>query len=528
MTYRQDVQQRNKNATQAEKSLPEQVKNHAGGYVFVLDKWAILDRFLILGTAGGTYYADQRKATKENLDPILACIAENADRVIKTAIDVSDRGKAVKNEPAILVLALCLTHAADKTSAVRAVPKICRTGTHILTLADYMDGLRGWGRVAKKAIREWFYSLDTNSLAYQAVKYKQRNGWSLRDLLRLAHPPMPESPNRRSVLEYIAHPENQSPSVLIIEGERAAKKAGADNIANVIREFNLPREAVPTEHLNRIDVWEALLEKMPMTALVRNLGKMSSIGLIKPMSSVAGEVVKRLTNELSLKKARMHPLQLLVAFAQYRQGHGDKGSLTWAPAQEVVGALEEAYYLAFGSVEKTGKRYYMALDISGSMGSALSGLPITCAQGAACLASVNHSVEPMTYVAGFGQAQSSGWSRDSKMIPIQLAKRSLGTAITTNAFGHTDCALPMLDAIEKGIEADVFCVYTDNQTWAGNIHPFRALEMYRQKTGINAKLVVVGMTSTGFSIAKPDDPNSLDVVGFNTSTPQAISAFAAS
>ena len=527
MTYRADVQVRNKNAAQTEKAVPEQVKNHAGGCVFKLDKWAVLDRFLILGTSGGTYYANQREATKENLDPIKACIQENAAKVINRAVEVSENGQAVKNEPAILALALCLSMGDDKDLAVKAVPKICRTGTHILTLADYMDGLRGWGRVAKKAIRQWFYSKDTNSLAYQAVKYKQRNGWSLRDLLRLAHAPLPESPNRRSVLAYIAHPEKMEPSVDIIDAERAAKEAAdSETIAQLIRNYNLPREAIPTEWLNELPVWEALLEKMPMTALIRNLGKMSSIGLIKPMSAVAQEVSRRLTDETNLKKARVHPLSLLIAYAQYKQGRGDKGSLMWAPAQEVVGALEEAYYKAFDFVEPTGKRFYLALDVSGSMGSGLSGTPITCAQGAACMASVTHSVEAFTYVAGFGSVTGRGITREYVMTPIQFHKKSLGAGITTNAFGPTDCAKPMLDAMEKGIEVDCFVVYTDNETWAGNVHPFKALQQYRQKMGINAKLVVVGMTATNFSIADPTDAGMLDVVGFNTSTPQAIASFA--
>jgi len=42
-------------------------------------------------------------------------------------------------------------------------------------------------------------------------------------------------------------------------------------------------------------------------------------------------------------------------------------------------------------------------------------------------------------------------------------------------FGRTDCALPMVWALRKGLEIDHFCVYTDNETWAGTIHPHQAL-----------------------------------------------------
>jgi 60 kDa SS-A/Ro ribonucleoprotein len=98
--------------------------------------------------------------------------------------------------------------------------------------------------------------------------------------------------------------------------------------------------------------------------------------------------------------------------------------------------------------------------------------------------------------------------------------------MTDIPFGGTDCALPMVWALKNRVAADVFVVYTDSETWAGNIHPVQALRRYREGMGIPAKLVVVGMTSNGFSIADPDDAGMLDVVGFDASTPQMISDFA--
>ena len=83
----------------------------------------------------------------------------------------------------------------------------------------------------------------------------------------------------------------------------------------------------------------------------------------------------------------------------------------------------------------------------------------------------------------------------------------------------------MLYALEQGIEVDAFFVYTDNETWAGAVHPVKALQRYRQQTGIPAKLVVVGMTASGFSIADPDDSGMLDVVGFDAGVPAVMADF---
>jgi 60 kDa SS-A/Ro ribonucleoprotein len=99
-------------------------------------------------------------------------------------------------------------------------------------------------------------------------------------------------------------------------------------------------------------------------------------------------------------------------------------------------------------------------------------------------------------------------------------------AVSDLPFGGTDCALPMLYAQAAGREVDTFVIYTDSETWAGDVHPVQALRDYRRASGIDTRLVVVGMVSNGFSIADPADAGMLDVVGFDTATPPLIADFA--
>src|SRR3982751_6143925 len=93
-------------------------------------------------------------------------------------------------------------------------------------------------------------------------------------------------------------------------------------------------------------------------------------------------------------------------------------------------------------------------------------------------------------------------------------------------FGGTDCALPMVEALKHRWAVDTFVVYTDSETWAGDIHPAQALRQYCERMGIAAKLVVVAMASNGFTIADPGDAGMLDVVGFDAATPALIGDFA--
>ena len=116
-----------------------------------------------------------------------------------------------------------------------------------------------------------------------------------------------------------------------------------------------------------------------------------------------------------------------------------------------------------------------------------------------------------------------------ELVPLNLHPRmSLEQVMQTVAavpMGATDCAQPMLWAARTRTKVDAFVVYTDNETWFGKVHPHQALDQYRQQLGIAAKLIVVGMTATKFSIAAPDDPSMLDVVGFDTAAPRVMADF---
>ncbi len=84
----------------------------------------------------------------------------------------------------------------------------------------------------------------------------------------------------------------------------------------------------------------------------------------------------------------------------------------------------------------------------------------------------------------------------------------------------------MRDALHTKTPVDVFAIFTDSETWAGQIHPNQALKEYRDKMGIPAKLIVVGLVSNGFSIADPNDAGQADFVGFDTAVPELMSDFA--
>lgn len=53
----------------------------------------------------------------------------------------------------------------------------------------------------------------------------------------------------------------------------------------------------------------------------------------------------------------------------------------------------------------------------------------------------------------------------------------------------------------------------------------RFLTLGTERTGIDAKLVVVGMTANDVSIADPEDRGMIDVAGFDSAVPTLIADF---
>jgi 60 kDa SS-A/Ro ribonucleoprotein len=525
-----------------------QIPNSAGGYAWPVDHWTRLDRFLVLGTEGGTFHVGERTLTAESAQTVVACLAEDGARVVQRAVEISESGRAPKNDPALFVLAMAagLGDDATRAAALAVLDRVARTGTHLFHFLQYVKAFRGWGRGVRSAVGRWYTRKTPHDLAYQLLKYQSRDGWAHRDALRLAHPKAPSSEHdalfrfaTRGWEAVAGSPALSTDVGARLEAVQAIRHMTAEEAARVIRVYKLTREMVPTELLSRPVVWHALLDGMPLTALIRNLGVMTKIGLLVPGSDVTRTVVARLGDRGAIRRARVHPLAVLAALKTYAQGSGMKGQGTWTPVTQVIDALDDVFYLAFGNVEASGKRTMLALDVSGSMSAGVHGMPfLSCREASAAMALVTAAVEPSHRIVAFTKGSyPSMWSAthgsqyDTGLSTLAISPRQrlddVVRSITGIPFGGTDCALPMVEALKHRWAVDTFVVYTDSETWAGNIHPAQALRAYRERMGIAAKLVVVAMASNGFTIADPDDAGMLDVVGFDTATPQVIGGFAA-
>lgn len=519
-----------KRTAQSQQADARQVKNNAGGFTFTVSKWDRLERFLILGTDGGTYYVNQKDLTNQNVDFVKNLLKEDSKEVIRRTIDVSDNGRAKSNSPALFVLALAMnTDGVDKKNVSDALQKVARTATHLFEYAQYLENLGGWGRAKRNSIAEWYGSKSPVQLGYQAVKYRHRNGWTHKDLFALAHP----KGINQNVGNFILGKEftAEGPSILI-GFEHAQNAKTVDEAVYAVVEYGLPWEAVPTQFHKELKLWRALFDNdlLGQTALLRNVTRFAKLGAFNDMS-FAKNFADRLADSERIAKGRVHPISYLNALVTFSEGQVDRArsghyyapvrNKTWESNSKISAALDSGFYNAFKSLEPAGKRTLVGIDVSGSMGSMASGLDLSCAQVAGAVAMTIARTEPYSMMRGFStQFIDLGITENMSLDGVMRTMRN-------RPFAGTDCALPMVWALKNKVEVDTFVVITDNETWAGNIHPHQALKEYRNKMGIDARLAVLGVDATGHTIADPSDKGQMDFVGFDSAAPKVLADFSA-
>jgi len=516
------------NLTQGQKGK-EQVKNSDGAYVYAVDDKKRLDRFLILGSEGGSYYASEKKLTKENAKNIIKLIKEDGIYVVNRVVEISQDGRAPNNDPALFVLAMAssLGDLDTRGLACDNLHKVARTGTHLFHFIAYRETFSGWARSLKRAVSNWYNKKPLDQLSYQILKYQSRDGWSHRDILRLAHVNPKRDEKRSCIYKWSTKREEvdqellKTASPLLYAYEEITKTDNQKRVEELVKEYNMTLEMVPPDKRSK-NIYQIMLKNYGLTALIRSLNVLTNKEILS-VSEIdnVNDVCKRIVNSEALKKERIHPYSLLLALKNYSAGHGFRGSLSWTPVRKIVDALDEAFNLSFKTVEPTGKRLMLGIDVSGSMSwGSINNSNINAAEAAAAMAMVAVRTEENVYCGAFCNSFTQlNISPKMNLDEILKITRSLN-------FGSTDCGLPIREALKNKLKVDSFIIYTDSETNNYNQKdPMISLKEYRNKMGIDAKLVVVGMVSNGFTIADPNDSGCLDVVGFDSSTPQIISEF---
>ncbi|WP_165495303.1 TROVE domain-containing protein [Actinomadura roseirufa] len=527
----------------------EQVRNNAGGYGFAKDLWTRLEDFLILGTTGGTYYVGEDRLTADNARVVFDAVRADGVRVVRLATEISTARppRAPKNRPALFALAAAAAggDAATRQEVKASLAGVARTTDHLASFFGYFKNLGGKatgrgtapvvGRAMRSAIGSWFLAGDVDQVAWRVCKARQRRtpageAFALRDALRIAHPKA-DTPARRALFGWIAgnvSDDEARGQVRAIDAFLTAQAATRprDAIA-VVRERGVPWEFLPGEALTDAGVWDALVDTIGMTALIRNLARMTRLGTLAPMSDATRRAAARLTDAGALAGARVHPMDLFLALRVYQAGRSQPNPRadvqTWSPVPAIADALEEAYERSFGHVEPSGRRLLIAVDSSGSMTWG-RGLYSGGTSLGSCYEIANAMAVILSRIEGDGAhvIDVDTAVHDSRVTPRTNLRE---IASWRPSGGGTDLALPFQWALKRRLAVDGVVVFTDNETWAGHEHPSQALAAYRRAVNPAARVVMAAMAATGHTIGDPRDGGVLNMAGLDASLPMVVNGY---
>lgn len=546
----------------------------SGLKVFRINDMDLLKRFLITGSTGSMYLnqAQQMNMHYDFLRSIANAGMEVGIEAVCLIESISESGRAARNDSAIMALAvMCDSNSvATRRAAFTAVHKVARTGTHLFQFISMVRSVRGLGRGLRKAINSWYLDKDVRDLAYQISKYRNREGWTHRDVLRLTRPKAAQmNDQQKAVINYAVHPSDTSAigdaaaiSPMISAYEELKRIPYNDNnrarCIELIQTHNIPHEVVPNDWKGDREIWKALLvNRMPATALMRNLSRMTRLKLFGggEEAVMLRGLVKDAFTEERIQRARLHPLNIYMAMKAYTSGRS-KGGQTWTADKRIVQILEEAFYNSFKYSAPSGKRIYVGLDVSGSMCCPVHGEQRASPGYTWMRRGSNSQMDPKAgiapgdsvsayeaeviltkaLVASEGNCKVKVFDTDfADLTSVFQADHTLPNTMKEvvrkgRNFGATNLSLPIQDALAderslRGNPYDAFVIFTDNEVNVHGVHPQKLIEEYRRKSGKNTRFIVVGMKANRISIADPADPYMLDIGGFDSSLPKLISEF---
>ena len=497
------------------------VKNNAGGYSFTISDKERLERFILLGSDDGTYYATEDKLTFDNATFAIDYIKRDSLEALNVLLSVTSEHRAPKYNAILFVYALIITFSDDtvRKQAYDNIADICHTPTHLFQLLTYLKPLRGWSRGLRNGVAKWYLSRSNDKLAYQLVKYRSRSGYTHRDVLRLCHAKTDE-PTKNNILKYavgkmkstegLIHPQINA-FEFMQDKELDWTGTSLTYILDTIKTVGMTWEMIPTERLNNTEVLKAILDEMPYTALLRNLNRYSYNNLTDGMTPIVATICAKLRNPINA-----HPVNIVNSMIGYRNGQGDKGCKVWVPNQHILDALHDAYEIATATLTPTNKRILIGVDTSGSMSIPVSGMQMSAGHLSMVLAQTILKSEPKAEAVCF----------DTCIHHYPFGKRSSLDEVLNHQLsgGGTSCEAPLGYAIANNKVYDAIIILTDNETWAGKTHVYNDWLAYCKHVNTQTKVVEIALTSTPHTNFPPNK-DILRIVGFDSSVISVLQSF---
>lgn len=483
-------------ATIAGKLLPRaDARNHECAQAYGLTPHQALAQLASTGTFNATFYADAR----EQLDEVLKLAWQvEPDFLAKTAVHAFERGH-MKDMPALLLAVLSQMQGNEFE---RAFGRIVRNGKMLRNFVQVMrsgaTGRKSLGTRPKRLVQKWLEQAADVEIMRAAVG----NDPSLADVIKMVHP-KPASASREALYGYlIGKPHDVDALPDVAKAFEAFK-----------RDPSQPLPAVPFQMLTSVPLtrehWVQIAETAGWQMLRQNLNTFARNGVFE-VEGFAEKLARRLSNEGEISRSRVFPYQLMVAFNNLVEG---------VPSV-IRDALQDAMELAIANVPSIEGNVVICPDVSGSMGSPVTGYrkgsttAVRCIDVAALVAAALLRRNPNAKVLPF----------EGDVVNIHLNARD---TVMTNAQklaaiggGATNCSAPLARLVKKRAKVDLVVFVSDNESWlddrARTHHGTATMQNWRKLKQDNpdAKLICIDIQPNVTTQAW-GGPDVLNIGGFS-------------
>jgi 60 kDa SS-A/Ro ribonucleoprotein len=482
--------------------------NEAGGTAYNLTPKAALAQYAATGCFSNTFYAD----AGEQLDKVLALTAQlDAEFVAKVAVYAREKG-FMKDMPALLVAVLSTK---DKALFEKVFPRVIDNGKMLRNFVQIVrsgaTGRKSLGSLPKRMVRQWFETRRAETVFKQSIGQAP----SFADILKMVHPKPADAEREALYGWFIGRDVDADKLPEIVQKFEKFKAGDSSEVPNV-----------PFQMLTALPIstreWTEIARNAPWQMTRMNLNTFQRHGVFADAEMVE-IIAERLRDAEAIRKARVFPYQLLVAFAAAKQN-------AEIPRQ-ITEALQDAMEIATENVPAIEGRIYVFPDISGSMHSAVTGYrkgatsAVRCLDAAALIAAAILRKNPSAEVIPFSD----------HIVKADLNPRD---SVMTNAnklaalpSGGTNCSAPLVSLNAKRASGDLVIYVSDNESWIDTNRSWNSgtqtMKQWNEfKTrNAQAKLVCIDIQPYAHTQAQ-ERADILNVGGFSDQVFTLISKFA--
>jgi 60 kDa SS-A/Ro ribonucleoprotein len=440
---------------------PATAINQAGGAAYAREPEAALALYAATGCLNGTFYAG---AETQLADVLALCAQVSPEFVMKAAL-YARRQAHMKDMPALLMAVLA---SRDGERCEQAFSRVIDNGRMLRNFVQIVrsgvTGRKSLGSRPKRLVQQWLEQASVERILSAAIGDKP----SLADIVRMVHP-KPQDKVREALYAWlIGKPYAEESLPERVRAFEAFKRAPGAEVPELPFQY-LTALQLTNEH------WKQIARRASWQTTRMNLNTFSRHGVFEDAEMV-GEVVERLKDASEIARARVFPYQLMTAYRAAGDGM----------PQAIVDALQDAMEIATRNVPKLQGEVVVAVDVSGSMASPVTGVRrgstsvVTCVQVAALIAACLKRSNPSARIVPFAEAVRSIRLNARDTVMTQAAQ------LAAMVGGGTTVSAPLAMLNQEKAEVDVLVIVSDNQSWIDS-RVTGGTETMRQWSSIKAR-----------------------------------------